>query len=181
MARVHDSLEGSVDRFEAALYRLNQGVEDMFGALRRSAGRLDNIENDLFELRHHARMPSRLGRQYMNVRPVHIPELDVVERVYGSLPSAEWDDLVDIDAAALAHLRTAGGVATSPEVLVVLELSLTVNADDVRRIHRRAEILRRLGLPVEAAVDGEFIRPDARELAEQLGVVTLVVKEPQAA
>ncbi len=157
-------------------------MTDLLAVTQLHDGRLGNLEGDIYEHRYRDRLPSRLGRRYMRVRPVHVPELEPVSRAYGThLAAAEWDDILEIDAAALAHLRTAGGVPASPEVLVVLELSRTVNAEDVRRAHRRAEILRRLGMTVDAAVDGETIRPDARELAEQLGVVALVVKDTQAA
>lgn len=109
--------------------------------------------------------------------PVHVPELEAVTAAYRrrEIGAADWDDLLEIDVAALAFARAVED-ERGPEILVVLELSRTVNAEDVRQIHRRAEILRRLGYVVDACVDGEQIRGDARELATQLDVVALVQK-----
>lgn len=177
-----DTLTERMDTLTERMDTLAKGMTDLLAVTQLHDGRLGNLEGDLYELRYQARMPSRLGRRYMKVRPVHIPELEPVSRAYGKqLADAEWDDLLEIDAAAWAQPRSVARDPESPDILVVLELSRTVNAEDVRRVHRRAEILRRLGMSVDAAVDGEAIRPDAKQLADQLGVVALVVKEPQAA
>ncbi len=181
LAERMDQLTGRVDALTVQIANLALQVTALTGIVQLHDGRLGNVEGRIFEFDYRSRLSSRLGRRYKKVRPVDVPELEPVSTAYSTLVAAEWDDLLEIDAAAWAQPRTVTATSASSELLVVLELSRTVNADDVRRIHRPAEILRRLGLPVEAAVDGEFIRPDARELAEQLGVVTLVVKEPQAA
>ncbi|MEX0784090.1 MAG: hypothetical protein WD557_15725 [Dehalococcoidia bacterium] len=177
-----DQLASRMEQFASGMGVLADRMGDLLKVVQLHDGRLGNLDGRMFELDYRSRMPSRLGRRYMKVRPVHVPELEPVSLAYGNeLAAAEWDDLLEIDAAAWAQPRSAEHVATPVDILVVLELSLTVNSDDVRRVHRRAEILRRLGLSVDAAVDGDWIRPEAKQLADQLGVVTLVVKEPQAA
>src|SRR5688572_20132530 len=67
-------------------------------------GRLGNIEGDLYELRYADRLPARLGRRYVRVRRVHVPEVERVSDAYTArgLVKAEWDDLLEIDAAAWA-------------------------------------------------------------------------------
>ena len=68
-----------------------------------------------------------------------------------------------------------------PEVLLAIELSIFVDDSDVERAHRRAEILRKTGLEVEACVDGDVIGQAARRLATQLGVRVLHAQELSAA
>ena len=174
-------LTDRVDQLAERMDVLADRMTDLLRVVQLHDGRLGNLEGRLFEFDYRSRLPSRLGRRYRKVRPVDLPELEPVSMAYETLPAAAWDDLLEIDAAAWAQPRSATAASAPVEILVVLELSRTVNSDDVRRIHRRAEILRGLGLTVDAAVEGEFIRPEAKELADQMGVVALVVKEPQAA
>ena len=177
-----DQLGERLDRLANQIAHLGRQMEDLVAVTNRQDGRLGNLEGRLFELDYRDRLPSRLGRTYEKVRPVHVPELELVSAAYRrkEIGAADWDDLLEIDAAALAFARSFDD-DKGPEILVVLELSRTVNAEDVRRVHRRAETLRRIGLEVDGCVDGEQIRPDAKELANSLGVIALVVKDAAAA
>ncbi len=74
-----------------------------------------------------------------------------------------------------------GRESNAPEVLLAIELSVVIADDDVERAHRRAEILRRSGADVDAAVDGDVILTSARELARELGVKVLHAHELSAA
>ncbi len=52
----------------------------------------------------------------------------------------------------------------------MVEVSWCVGKDDVERPARWAAILAKLGTPALAAVAGEFVTPDAAELARTQGV-----------
>jgi hypothetical protein len=133
----------------------------------------DRIDRLLFQIRYVQRLASRLGKRYQHAHEIVLGDIAIVSDAYrsGQVSEEEWDELMLVEVAARAVRRAA---PDSPEVLVVLELSKKVDMGDVSRVHNRAQILRRLGLEVEACVDGDFILPDARSLAEQLGVVALV-------
>ena len=65
----------------------------------------------------------------------------------------------------------------SPESVILIELSIVVDTDDVARAARRADIVRKLGIPAIPCVDGEVITPQAVSLAEHDGVMALVRKQ----
>jgi argininosuccinate lyase len=58
--------------------------------------------------------------------------------------------------------------------LLALEVSQVVDSRDVQRAHDRAEILSRIGVEAIAAVGGSRVTADATQLAEQLGVRTVI-------
>lgn len=58
---------------------------------------------------------------------------------------------------------------------LAVEVSRTVNPDDVDRATKRAEILRRAGLSAHPAVGGRRISHEAKELAEANGVIVAIL------
>ena len=121
-----------------------------------------------------------MARFYLKVTRVIPADVSAVAEAYdsGLITEAEWDDLHRVDVVASASRRGSPAGALS---FVLLELSLTVDERDVARASRRADIMRRAGVEVEAAVDGERIAPGAVTLARELGVTVLISKEADAA
>ena len=79
-------------------------------------------------------------------------------------------------ASATRRRSPSGGLT-----FVVLEVSLTVDERAVARASRRAGIMRKASIEVEAAVGGEQITAGAITLARELGVSILVSREADAA
>lgn len=160
-----DLLKDHSERFDAVDARLD-----------RVEGRLGNVEGGQFEIRYQMSLPARLGRHFLKVRPVSPVDIPGVAEALRDqrLSEDDWDDLLRIDAAALARRRGADDIA---DVVVLLDLSQVIDANDLRRAHRRAEIVRRAGTDAVAAVDGETLLPDAKREADALGVLALVRTE----
>ncbi|MFN0146618.1 MAG: hypothetical protein ACKVT1_08915 [Dehalococcoidia bacterium] len=162
---VDEKLEAHVRRFDAVDRRLD-----------RIDGHIGNLQGDVYETKYVANLASRIGTRFGRVRVVVAAEIPGLSEAFEAnrLSQPEWDDVMLLDAAAVAYRR---GDAARADVVVVLELSRVVDVDDVRRVNRRADILRRLGMDVEACVDGESILPAARDEAAQLNVEPVVTRE----
>lgn len=79
---------------------------------------------------------------------------------------AERDDVLKADLVARGRLRSTG-----QEAYLVVEVSWGVGTEDVERAHRRAGRLQKATGLALAAVAGVSILPEARQLAETLGVI----------
>ena len=55
--------------------------------------------------------------------------------------------------------------------MLALEISATVDRDDIRRARERSLLLRKAGLPAVPAVAGAYVPPEAREIAQAEHVV----------
>ena len=137
--------------------------------------------NSLVELiyaeRYLRRMESRLAWRYRDVRRVQLVDLPGVIEAYdaGNISDDDWRDLIDLDAVALARSKDR-----ADDIVIVIELSKTVDVNDVERAARRAAIIRKAGLLVEACVDGEQIEPLAQSRLADLGVFSFVERVAQA-
>ena len=78
------------------------------------------------------------------------------------------EDSDEIELADLIILGRRRGVGT--RVYVVTEVSWGVGVDDVYRAARRAALLAKSGVLAIPAVAGEWVTPDAQQLASGLGV-----------
>lgn len=100
----------------------------------------------------------------------------------------EADDLEALDAALESgaitereseSIRWLDGIvrgrdkreADGPETLLAVEVSLTIDIEDVRRARERAAILQKAGYRAFGVVGGETITTRAAEMAERDGVL----------
>jgi hypothetical protein len=97
-------------------------------------------------------------------------DLDQIEAAFerGELSDQEWTELTAVD---LVIRGRKGKGEQAQDVLIALEVSSVIDAHDVERAHRRAELLRRLGYAAVGGVGGEDIRLEAEKRAKDLGVV----------
>lgn len=95
----------------------------------------------------------------------------------GRLTPEEAAELEEADVLVRGRSRATGG-----EVFLVVEVSATVDTDDVERAVERAEILRRAepGAEVIPMVAGPAIHPQAIQAARALGVWWLTDSRPYA-
>jgi len=106
-------------------------------------------------------------------RKVFVDELsrldEAVER--GLVAEAEVSQLAWSDAVVRAQ-----DASTQDEVILSVELSTTVNEDDVEHASARAAVLRRAGYDRRGFVAGHSISTRARELAEATGTTVVLIR-----
>jgi hypothetical protein len=84
------------------------------------------------------------------------------------IASDSWRELLDADLLIQGQdVREAG----RPETVFAVEVSKTIELNDVRRAIRRAEILRRYGFRALPVVGGQTIRQNAQKAADEGGVL----------
>jgi len=170
-----EQLTAHIDQLTEDIRKLTSRVDVMAIVMERMDGRIGSLEGWRFEVDYRNNLATHLARRYRDVRMVtlgnYVPALKGLDG--GTLSSDDWSDLARLDVVAEARRRNANG---SP-VLLAVELSVVVGESDVTRVDRRAGLLRRLGLEVDACVDGESILPEAGALAEKLGVVVLTSRQ----
>jgi hypothetical protein len=134
-------------------------------------GRLGNLEGWRYEWKFNP--SSRIAPLIRGGKRVGLTDLgaaiDALED--GAISPEEWAELGDLDAIFRGRLGR-GGDAT--EVLLALEISKTVDAEDVTRARTRADILARAGYQTVAAAGGRTVTLGARAAAEALDVHLLI-------
>lgn len=177
-------LEGRFEELVAAQTRTEQRLDSVAASLDELTkvvgqinGRLGNVEGWRYEQQFHAQ--SRVTDILR--RPVHVQlgDVDALQdaREDGLLTEADWEQLKSLDFLFRGRI---GRGADAPEAFVALEVSRTVDRNDVRRAHERAEILRRAGLTAFSAAGGQQVTAGARELADEHGVVIIVDRSEAA-
>jgi len=63
---------------------------------------------------------------------------------------------------------------------LAVEVSRTVNIDDVERARERAEILRKAGIAARGAVGGRKITHEAQQTADETGVIVAILRAQPA-
>ena len=160
-------------RHDERLAELTEQMTRLTGQVRRHDGRLGNLEGMAYEQRYRDNVGSRLGRRLRRARLVSLGDLEPLLDAHddGRISDEEYDRVAALDLLVRGR---AGRGADAAELYVAMELSITVDEGDVRRARERADLLRRVGLPVEAYVGGRDITPEAAELATSLGVTVLL-------
>ena len=156
-----------------------QGGADPFVGLANDIEReTASFEEWRFVTRYRDRLASHLARRYRGVRPLVLGNMPALIKALddGRIGEQEWDDVIRLDASAEGRPRGGGD-----EMVIVMELSRTVDINDVERVARRADIIRRTGVIVDAIVDGDQIEPLAHGRLADLGVISFVSRIAQSA
>lgn len=166
MEQRQDRMEQRHDRMELRQERMEQRQERMEQRLDRMEQRLARLEGAETERRYRQHGPGYFGTIARRVR---------------LLSRRDRDDLLDVmeddgtlDAGEVDELRRADGIFTGrrdgQQVYLVLEASLTIDGDDVRRAVERAALLARTGLPTVPVVAGAQVPDDVAAAAARSGV-----------
>lgn len=186
LAEAQERTEARLDAFTAAVQELAEAqrrteerLELLIVRVDKWAGKTGNLEGQVYEFRWVRHAPAHIGRfirRAREVSPLDIPELDDALST-GALTASQWDELRQLDVLITGtDRRTNGG----PAVYAAVERSMTIDERDVARAARRADLIRRFGLNVQAFVGGQKIVPAAIDLAQRLDV-TVVVDSPEPA
>jgi len=160
-----EELTNSQNRTDRHLQDLTKTVERLVTVQEKMLVRLDRYDGWSFELFLRTHLPAYLGRHMRKCRVISAEQLlDVVE---DRLADADLEDLLRADLVATAE------VAGTPTHLVG-EVSCTGHRHDVVRAARRAEHLRKAGLPAIAFVACEAISRKNVEFASREKVRVLI-------
>ncbi|MBE3599225.1 MAG: hypothetical protein IMX02_10710 [Limnochordaceae bacterium] len=185
-ARV-DALAEAQRRTEARLEALTARVDALAEAQRQTEQRLAefaqstdrrfrDVMDDLGALKgrdlervYRERAAGYFGRILKGLRVLADHEVDQLLEAAVARDAITWeerDDVLRADLVARGRLR-----ATGQEAYLVVEVSWGVGPEDVERAHRRAGRLQKVTGLALAAVAGVSVLPEARQLAERLGVI----------
>ena len=92
---------------------------------------------------------------------------DALDR--GILTEQERNDLIQTDVVVRGRRRTDG-----EEVYLIVEVSWGIGVSDVQRASRRARTFTKLGWQTMPVVAGGWLSADARQAAQQEGVVAIL-------
>ena len=179
MDRVEAAIERLTLRLDALTERLDQlakevgdlttAVRDLAIRVDRTEGRLANIDGQMLEGRYDRQLGSWFSTWLLKPERISTSTLSVVEAATeGRISEAERTALENLDM--LVHGRDRSGSDQGALTLAV-ELSHTINLEDVERADSRASILHKLGHRSRAFVGGYRITEEAQRLAEKLDVI----------
>ena len=131
-------------------------------------GHVAVLRGDALEARYHRHFTAYFGRLARRLRLVDASQLgDLLEDALDSRQLSE----AEADSVRRADLVLSGRRPEDrAEVYLVVEVSSTLDLDDVSRASRRARLLEQLGRPALAVVAGSSINPEAARSARDLGV-----------
>jgi len=168
-----DQLTARMDQLAEQMTLLTQRIDRLAAFVENINGRVGNLEGWQYEDRYRRNLAAHLVQRFRKVQTVDLGSFAPVLTLLDDrkISQREFDNLMKLDI--LARGREKGNL-DGPEVFVAIELSILVDISDVQRANERAETLRMTGLPVQAAVDGDAIRPEAEALARERGVLNLL-------
>ena len=178
-----------MDRVEAALERLTERVDQLIvqvqtlnttmsgilARMDRMDGRMGNIEGQLLETRFEQNLPHWVRQFVRKASRVHADDLGQIELAVanGVLSEADADNLAALDSLVRGIARDDG-----EETYLAVELSFTINAEDVERADSRATMLKRAGLRARPFVGGYRISPAAEGMLDERGVLVSLRRVP---
>ena len=158
-------LTESQDRTQREVSDLTKTVDRLAAVQEKMLIRLDMNDGRSFELFLRTHLPAYLGRHMRKCRVISAEQL--LDTVEDRLTDVEVDDLLRSDLVATAE------VDGTPMHLVG-EVSCTADKEDIVRAARRAEHLRKAGIPALAFVACEAITHKTAEFASREKVRVLI-------
>jgi septal ring factor EnvC (AmiA/AmiB activator) len=177
-ARV-DELTARVDQIAEEIQALARRVEELTTVVNSLAQSFQKIVDDVAKLkefyleeRYHSRAAIYFGSLIRRTRAIDHDELchlldDAEDQ--GILTEQERDDLIQTDVVVRGRRRTDG-----EEVYLIVEVSWGIGVSDVQRASRRARTFTKLGWQTMPVVAGGWLSADARQAAQQEGVVAIL-------
>ncbi len=151
---------------EAAVSGLLESVKAMAESLRTLSSDIARMKGFSLEMQYRQKAHAYFGRLLRSVR-VMTP-MDLEDLLEQHLTPDEVEDLLPLDLIVAGRIRRH---PRQPEVMLAMEVSFTVDKEDIRRARERALLLRKAGLPALPAAAGVYIPPEMREIAQAERVV----------
>ncbi|MDR7551222.1 MAG: hypothetical protein QN131_15005 [Armatimonadota bacterium] len=169
LAEAQARTEERLARLEDAVARLAEAQARTEERLARTDARLADLRGNDLERRYAENAPAyfqRLLRQLRVVPKEELGRLAEGAEERGLLTASEREQLLWTDVVAFGRWRDTGD-----ETYLAVEVSATVDTDDIGRAADRARLLQRVtGLRAVAAAAREGITPEAERQAARLGV-----------
>ena len=190
------AIPSRMDRVEAALDRLTERVDDLTVRLDRLTeevralttavqaigqrmdkmdGRMGNIEGELLETRFDRNMPQWVLDYLQRPVRVYVHDFEAISAAVSSGLLTQ-DDRRDI--AMLDSLVRGIDTADGEETVLAVELSTTINSEDIERADSRKTLLKTAGVRAKALVCGYAITQAAESLADDRGVLVTLRRRP---
>ncbi len=146
--------------------RLTEQMATLTDIVQRVSVDVGRLKGDGLEVRYTLRGIPLVTRVLRRPHPLSQAELDALleeAESRGLLSSTESGEIILADLVIRGKQKGA-------EVYLVIEVSWGVGTDDVQRAAKRAALLAKIGISTIPAVAGEWITPEAQQLAPGLGV-----------
>jgi hypothetical protein len=171
-----DTLAERVDALTVAMNALTVQVSQLAVQIRELTGSVAEYVGPMYELLFERKAPSLFGVWLRRPRVVQIDDVPGVEEV---------EDADGFTRPEMTRLRALDLVvsgldrSTSPpsQVFLAVEVSRTIELNDVERAIERAGLLARGGAATRPAVAGKLITPAARERADATGTIVRLLDE----
>lgn len=160
-----DEIRTILAGLSASVARISDGIERMVDRQNRMEGRMGNIEGDLLEAKYERNMREWFADYLWPIERIFREDLALLRN--GKLSADEIKTVRGTDV--ILRGRSTGEPDT--EMLLVVEISQTINVDDVERARSRAQILEKAGYRSRAAVGGYRVAPGVEDRARELGVI----------
>ena len=165
-ARVEELAEAQ-RRTEVAVRDLADTQRVMRNDQRVMRSDLDALRGQALETKYRDHASGFFGRLLRRVRVLRPDELDTL--LDEAIEAGALDDEAALDLRLADLLVRGRRPGEDTETYLVVEVSAGIGAGDVERAARRADVLRRIR-PTLAVVAGDWLTPEARELAASAGV-----------
>ncbi|MCX8068951.1 MAG: hypothetical protein N2738_00440 [Thermodesulfovibrionales bacterium] len=154
--------------------RFDNFIKDEFTPLKQDVAVLKQdvaaLKGDNFERKVREKAPAFFGKLLRKTRVINIEDYaeaidDANEK--GLVTDKERDDALNIDVIVKGKIR-----GSDKEVILVCEVSVTVDNEDVERASRRAETFSKVfNKETIAVVVGQHVTDRSRQLADELSVL----------
>jgi len=164
-------LEEAVARLTEAQARTEQTLQALIAAHQKLEVRVGRMDGELLEIRYERRATAYFGRVLRRVRVVEVPEL--LDTLEARLTPEEVDEVLNLDLLVVGRPRRPGAMPEEREVWLAVEISATVDTEDIERAVERATMLRKAGYAAIPAVAGREVTSVAEEVAYGQGVLLI--------
>ncbi len=140
----------------------------VFARLDKHEQDIGKLKGDMQELLYMKRAKSIFGRYLRPVNPYEPGEFCEKLEAQMEIPEELRNQILNLDMVVQGLRRT-----DREEVVIAVEVSYVIDMNDVMRAHHRARAIQQLGLKALGSACGVEIIPEARELAQELGVLII--------
>jgi len=168
LAEAQARTEKRVDELAQAQARTEQTLQALIAAHQKLEVRVGRMDGELLEIRYERRATSYFGRVLRRVRVVEVPEL--LDTLEARLTPEEVDEVLNLDLLVVGRPRRPGA---EREVWLAVEISATVDTEDIERAVERATMLRKAGYAAIPTVAGREATSIAEEAAQGQGVLLI--------
>jgi hypothetical protein len=175
LATAQQRTEVRLEELAAAQQRTEIRLEELAAAQQRTEQALHflgnktaHIEGLQLEWNYATKAYAYFGRLLRRAQVVSLREIE--GELDARLNEEELQELLPLDLLVQGRVRH---LPDTPELWLAIEVSVTVDVDDVRRAQRRAELLRKAGFPAVPAVGGESVTQGAVEACRTYGALLM--------